>query len=55
MNNTVINIQGLTVIEERINMEDSTDYASVLVIKDEYGQEVRITVCFGKITDVWKK
>lgn len=55
MNNTVINIQGIHVNQEVINLEDSTDTANVLSIKDEHGQEVRITVCFGKITDVTTK
>lgn len=55
MNDTSINIPGIIVTHEIINMQDSTDTANIIVIKDEYGQEIRINTCFGKITDVWTK
>lgn len=54
MNNTVIDIPGINVIHEIISMQDSTDQAHVILIKDEYNTEVRITICFGKITE-WTK
>lgn len=51
MNGTVIDIPGIHVSHEIINMEDSTDTAHVIVIKDDYGKEVRIVINFGKIIE----
>lgn len=56
MNNTVINIDGIHVSQNIIRSEHSTDTASLLVIKDEHGNEVYIQIAFNKITGVtWKK
>lgn len=50
MNDTVLNIPGIKIIHELVNLEDSTDQANIIVIKDGHNNEVRITTCFGKIT-----
>lgn len=55
MNDTNISISGIKVLHEIVDLQDSTDTANVIVIKDDYNNEVRVTTCFGKITDVWKK
>ena len=56
MNNTVIDIQGIKVLDSVINLQDSTDKAHVLTIKDEHGSEVKVEITFGKITNsTWKK
>lgn len=55
MNNTVLNIDGIKVLHEIIDMQDSTDTTNTIVIKDDHGNEVRITIQFGKITNVYEK
>ena len=56
LGNAVINITGITVLNTVINMEDSTDTAHLLIIKDEHGGEINIEITFGKITNVkWKE
>lgn len=55
MNDTSIHIAGITILHEIVQMQDSTDTANVIVIKDEHNNEVRVHTCFGKITDAWIK
>lgn len=49
MNGTIIDIPGISVSVNPISLEDSTDKAHVITIKDEYGKQVQITIAFGKI------
>jgi len=46
------NIPGITCTVTAIDMEDSTDQAHVIGVKDENGRTVTINVAFGKITEV---
>ena len=55
MNDTTINISGITIVHHIIDMEDSTDTANVLIIKDERGAEVRVEILFGNINKVYEK
>ena len=50
MNGTVIDITGITVDVQTIDLEDSTDKAYLLTIKDEFKQ-VTLTISYGRITD----
>ena len=49
MNNSVINIPGIHANTQPIDMQDSTDMAYLLTIKDEYGNEVSIYIINDKI------
>ena len=51
MNNTIINIEGIKVHQRNIHLEDSTDTANLLIIQDEYGNEVSIHIINGTITE----
>jgi hypothetical protein len=49
MKGTVIDIPGVVVNVSTIHLENSTDVSSVIEIKDEKGNYVRVSVCYGKI------
>ena len=49
MNNTIINIEGIKVVHNIINLEHSTDTSHLLIIKDEYENKVIIEITNGKI------
>ena len=51
MNNTVINIEGIKVYQRNVHLEHSTDTANLLVIQDEYGNEVTIHIINSAITE----
>ena len=54
MNNDQINIDGIKVIQQVINGEQTTDKAYLLIIKDDEGNEVTIQIVYGKIINsVW--
>ena len=55
MNSTIIDIPGVYISVNPIYLEDSTDKAHVISIKDEHGKEVKIEITFGKITNVCEK
>lgn len=58
MNNTIIDIPGISLDQRNIWQEHSPDSANLIYIKDEYGNEVVITIVNGQITDTnktWKK
>lgn len=50
MNGTIIDIPGISVRINPISLEDSTDKAHVITIKDQNGKEIEIQIVFGKIT-----
>ena len=52
MNGTIIDISGITVNVNTIDLEDSTDKASVLTIRDEAGEQITLNISYGKITEV---
>ena len=51
MNGTIIDIPGIHVNISTYDMEDSSDKAQVITIKDEK-QKIDIEICFGKITGI---
>lgn len=56
MNNTQIDIEGITVIYKICNSEHSTDVSYLLILKDQNQTEAEIQVAYGKITKVtWSK
>ena len=55
MNGTIIDIPGIHVSINTIYLEDSSDKAQTIIIKDEHNQEVTINIMFGKIVSVCKK
>ena len=57
MNDTIISVAGIHLSQETIQLEDSTDTATIIKVKDEHGGLVSITITFGKITniDTWTK
>ena len=56
MNGTIIEIDGIIVDVATIDLQDSTDKAHTITIRDNE-QGVKIEVAFGKITNIaqWKK
>lgn len=52
MNGTVIELPGVTINQQAFELEYSSDKAYVVTFKDSQDKEVKITVCFGRITDV---
>ena len=52
MNGTIIDISGITVNVNTIDLEDSTDKASVLTIRDEAGEQITLNISYVKITEV---
>lgn len=52
MNLTVIDIPGINVNVSNIHLEHSTDLANVIEIKDEKGNKVIVSVCYGNIVKV---
>ena len=55
MNATIIDIPGITVNVSHIHLEHSADVAQVIELKDENGNYVRVSVCYGKITMIDSK
>lgn len=55
MNGTVIDIPGIVVNVSSIHLEHSTDVSNVIEIKDEKGNHVRVSVCYGKISLIESK
>ena len=55
MNGTVIDIQGISVSVQSVSLEDSSDKAQTIIIRDEFKNEVSISIMFGKIISVCKK
>lgn len=55
MNGTIIDIPGISVNVSPISMEHSTDVANVIELKDEKGNYVRVSVCYGKINLIESK
>lgn len=51
MNGTIIDIPGITVHVNPIELEDSTDVAHVLTISDE-GRIITLNISYGKITEI---
>lgn len=45
----MIDIPGIKIIHEVIDLEDSTDQSHTITIKDGYGKEIVINISFGKI------
>lgn len=52
MNGTVIDIPGISVSVNPISLEDSSDKAYVINVKDSYGKIVTLEISFGKITNI---
>ena len=52
MNGTIIDIPGISVSVNPISLEDSSDKAYVINIKDSYGRIVTLEVIYGKITNI---
>ena len=50
MSEKVIDIAGITIDVQTIDLEDSTDKACILTIKDEFKQVI-LTISYGRITD----
>ena len=56
MNGTIIDIPGITVSVHPISLEDSSDKAHIIIIKDEHNKEIKIEIIFDKIHKLeWKK
>ena len=51
MNGTLIDVPGINVNISTYGLQDSTDKASVITIKDE-NHQIIIEVCFGKISRI---
>lgn len=51
MNGTVIDIPGITVDVVPISLENSTDIAHVVTIKDKE-REIKLEILYGKITQI---
>lgn len=51
MNATLIDIPGLTINQQAVGLEDSTDKAYTLNISDG-NNKIQIEICFGKITNI---
>ena len=49
MNNTIINIDGIKIHQRNVHLEHSTDTANLIVIQDEQGNEIVITIINGVI------
>ena len=54
MNGTVIDIPGVTVTVNPIELEDSTDMAHLISINDGK-KEISITIIYGRITETTEK
>lgn len=52
MNNTYINIEGITTTVYSIHGEQTPDMSYLIIIKDEYGNTAEIQVNYNKITEV---
>lgn len=52
MNGTVIDIEGISVDVNHISLEDSTDKAYMITIKDEHGRQIKIDIAFGEIINI---
>lgn len=52
MNGTVIDIPGISVSIVQHELQDSTDKQYQVTMKDQHGNEVTVTIGFGKITEV---
>lgn len=52
MNGTLIDIAGITVNVQPIDMEDSTDKAYVVTFKDNRDKQVELIISYGQITEV---
>jgi hypothetical protein len=50
MNGYVIDIKGIHVQQRNIYLEHSPESANLLYIRDEYGNEVKITIINNEIT-----
>lgn len=56
MNGTIIDIPGISVSVNPIALQDSTDKAHTVTIKDQQGNSITIDIAFGKIIQTqWKK
>jgi hypothetical protein len=55
MNGTVIDIPGIVINVQTIHLEHSTDVSNVIDIRDEKGNYVRLSVCYGKISLIESK
>lgn len=55
MNGTVIDIQGVTVNVQSIDLEDSTDKANIISFVDNRGKIVELIISYGQITEVNEK
>lgn len=51
MNGTIIDIPGIIVHVNPIELEDSTDVAHVLTISDE-DRTITLNISYGKITEI---
>jgi hypothetical protein len=54
MNGTVIDIPGISVSVTPHELQHSTDVCYTVDLVDRLGNKVKITVAFGKITEVTK-
>ena len=52
MNNTYININGITTTVYSINGEHTPDQSHLILIKDEFNNVAEITIVNNKITNV---
>jgi hypothetical protein len=55
MNGTVIDIPGITVNVSTVTSAYTPDLAHTIEIKDGKGNVVTLFVCYGRITDVFKR
>ena len=51
MNGTLIDLPGITVFVQTIDLQDSTDQSHLIEIKDQHGTKLKVNVCFGRITE----
>jgi hypothetical protein len=52
MNGTIIDIQGISVSVNPYELQDSTDKAHTITIKDNNNKVVTIEVSYGTITEI---
>lgn len=55
MNSTIIDIPGIHVNVSNIHLEHSTDVAQIIELRDEKGNYVLVSVCYGKIVAIESK
>lgn len=51
MNSSVIQIEGIHADSQVIYLEHSTDTSHLLIIKDELGNKINVTIVNGKIIE----